>query len=121
MGVDIEKHLRGTVAQAVLGVFDADAVGREAAGVIVTEFMKGDIDAGRYGQALKAFGPVARVLEFAVGVGEYLVISFPGQACGLISGNGCRLMSLVLLDLQYCDFRQRQDALAGDGFGVVQF
>ena len=34
MGVDIEKHLRGTVAQSVLGVLDADAVGREAAGVI---------------------------------------------------------------------------------------
>jgi|GEM_PF-3189147 len=37
VGVDIEEHLRGTVAQAILGVFDADAVCREAAGVIVPE------------------------------------------------------------------------------------
>ncbi|TWH49547.1 hypothetical protein [Sporomusa sp. KB1] len=26
VGVDIDKHLRGTVAQTVLGVFDADAL-----------------------------------------------------------------------------------------------
>ena len=88
MSVDIEKHLRGTVAQTVLGVFDADAVGRKAAGVIVPEFMKGDIDAGRFGQALKVFGPVARVLEFAEWVREYQVIILPGLAVGLAGGDG---------------------------------
>lgn len=58
------------MAQPVLGVFDADAVSREAAGVIVPEFVKGDIDAGCFGQAFKLLGPVARVLEFAEGVGQ---------------------------------------------------
>lgn len=77
MGVDIEKHLRGTVAQTVLGVFDADVVCRETAGVIVPKFVKGDIDAGRFGQMFKAFGPVARVLEFAEGVGEIPGRYFP--------------------------------------------
>jgi len=42
VGVGIEKHLHGTVAQTVLGVFDADVVCRETAGVIVPEFVKGD-------------------------------------------------------------------------------
>ena len=88
--------------------------------MVVPEFMKGDIDAGCFGQALKAFGPVAWVLEFAEGVGEYQVIIFTGQACGLIGGNGCRLTCLVLFHLDYRNFRQRQDALAGGGFGVVE-
>ena len=88
--------------------------------MVVAEFVKGDIDAGRFGQALKTFGPAARALEFAEGVGKYQVIVFPGQACGLIGSNGCRLVGLVLLDLQNRDFRQRQNALAGDGFGVVE-
>ena len=65
MGVDIEQHLSGAVAEPVLGVFDAGAVFRKLAGMVVPEFMKGDIDAGRFGQALKAFGPTSGVLEFA--------------------------------------------------------
>ncbi|CQR73462.1 hypothetical protein SOV_28210 [Sporomusa ovata DSM 2662] len=85
VGVDIEEHLRGTVAQTVLGVFDADAVGREAAGVIMPEFMKGDIDAGRFGQALKLFGPVARVLKFAEGVREYQVVVLQGPSANCLT------------------------------------
>ncbi|SFM01088.1 hypothetical protein SAMN04490355_103237 [Pelosinus propionicus DSM 13327] len=121
MGVDIEKHLCGTVAQAILGVFDANAVCREAAGVIVPEFVKGDIKARRFGQTLKSFGPVARVLEFAEGVGEYHVVILPGLAAGFAGGDGCRLACLVPLDLKYRDFWQWQDALAGGGFSVVEF
>ena len=120
VGVDIEKHLRGTVAQSVLCVFNAEVVGRKPAGMIMPEFMKGDSKAGRFDQALKSFGPVARVLEFAEGIGEYQVIVFPGQAVGLMGGDDCRLVRLVPLDLKYRDFRQRQDALAGGGFGVVE-
>ncbi|TWH49546.1 hypothetical protein [Sporomusa sp. KB1] len=76
----------------------------------MSEFMKGDIDVGWFGQALKTFGPAALVLEFIEGVGKYQVIVFPGQACGLIGSNGCHLVRLVLLDLQNRDFRQRQHA-----------
>ncbi|SDN15263.1 hypothetical protein SAMN04488502_1136 [Dendrosporobacter quercicolus] len=55
MGVDIEQHMGCAVAQPVLGVLDADAVGREPAGVVVPEFMKRDVDAGRFGQAFELF------------------------------------------------------------------
>ncbi|CUH96951.1 hypothetical protein P22_3065 [Propionispora sp. 2/2-37] len=85
------------------------------------EFMKGDSKAGRFDQALKSFGPTSGVLEFAEWVGEYQIAILPGQAIGLIGDDGCRLACLVLFDLKYRDFRQRQDALTGGGFGVVQF
>nr|WP_245698208.1 hypothetical protein [Dendrosporobacter quercicolus] len=55
VGVDIEQHMGCAVAQPVLGVLDADAVGREPAGVVVPEFMKRDVDAGRFGQAFELF------------------------------------------------------------------
>ncbi len=42
MGVDIEKHLRGAVAEPVLGILDADAVFGESAGMVMPEFMKGN-------------------------------------------------------------------------------
>ncbi|SDN34330.1 hypothetical protein SAMN04488502_1201 [Dendrosporobacter quercicolus] len=42
MGVDIEQHMGGTVAQPVLGVLDADAVVGKPAGVVMPELMKRD-------------------------------------------------------------------------------
>lgn len=98
MGVDIEQHVHGTVAHSVLGVFNADAVGRKPAGMIMPEFMKGDRELRLLDDLLKAFGPVARVLEFAEGIGKYQVVVFPGPAVGLTGGDGCCLA--CLMDLQ---------------------
>ena len=59
LGVDIEKHLRGTMAQSVLDVFADEVVGRKPAGMIMPEFMKGDSKASRFDEAdsfVKGFG-----------------------------------------------------------------
>lgn len=77
MGVDIEQHLRSAVAHPVLDVFDADAVLGQTAGMVMPEFVKGDVDAGRLGQAFKFFRPVARVLQFTVGIGKDKLVLFP--------------------------------------------
>ncbi|WP_236614612.1 hypothetical protein [Sporomusa ovata] len=98
--------MRGTVAQSILGVFDADAVGRKAAGVIVPEFMKGDIDTGCFGQAFKVFGPAARVLEFDI-FGDR-----SSSALLLIAGNGAQLL---FWDAGFCEL------LAKTGLFVIRF
>lgn len=77
MGVDIEKHLRSTVAESVLGVLDADAIFGEPTGMVMPEFMKGDREIRLLGDLLKSFGPVARVLKFTVRIGKYRIVVSP--------------------------------------------
>ena len=62
--------MRGAVAEPVLRVFDADAVFRQAAGVVVAQFVEGDVDACGGRDAFEAFRPDARILQSAAGVTE---------------------------------------------------
>lgn len=69
MGVDIKEHLRSAVAEPVLGVFDTGAVFRQATGMVVAEFMEGNVNARCLGDAFEFFGPAARVLQLTIWIG----------------------------------------------------